>query len=142
MVPKWIKKREYQERCVPLVIALGILLFFPLCTAVIDLFGSVFFRRSPVLSLFGIAVLDGTGNLATRRRLLWRWTISWVPIGSALFAALMVLASEGTVNLLGTLPKASGIASAVFLLGIMIYAILNPYRSLADKIAGTWLAPK
>jgi uncharacterized RDD family membrane protein YckC/tRNA A-37 threonylcarbamoyl transferase component Bud32 len=142
VVPKWIRKKEAQERRIPIGVFLGVLLFGPLWVALMEFIGSGLFRRSPALSLFGIAVVDRTGQLASRGRLLWRWTIAWLPVAAVLFVASYVLVVKGTLALLGAIASVLGVLAIASLAAITVFAILHPSRGLPDRLAGTALVPK
>lgn len=142
VVPKWIKKKEAQERRIPIGVFLGVLLFGPLCAALIEFIGSTLFRRSPTLTLFGIAVVSDKGQVATRGRLLWRWAIAWLPLALLLFVALWILAVKGTFELVVVLGSVAGVLAVASVVAITVHAILHPSRGLADRLTGTALVPK
>lgn len=139
-VPGWMKENDLRERRIPVGIMLGVLLFGLVCLGVAELVSSVLFRRSLLLNLFGIAVVDSEGRLASHVRLLARWAVAWLPGGTLFFAALAVLLGEGTRALLAWHWLAFLPATVLF--AALWHAIAHPTRSLADRAAGTCLVPK
>ena len=116
-----------------------------------DLSAAFFLGFNPLLKLFGMAVVSRQGRRASRWRLVLRSVVAVVPLLIALtiFYRLCELASNESAAGLPTPPHyvwvthwvltASG---AGLLLLILVTAVLTPHRSLADRIAGTWLVPE
>ena len=74
--------------------------------------------------------------------LLWRWSIVWLPMGGLLFAALGLLEKSGTLALLGVMGSVLGVMALALVAGVLAYSILHPSCGVADRLAGTRLAPK
>ncbi|MCG8462587.1 MAG: protein kinase [Holophagales bacterium] len=89
------------------------------------------FRTTAGHALFRLALIDKSGGMASRKRLLARWAIAWLP----LIGALLALAwSAG--SLAGPLPQ---IVTALWL-AAALWTALDPHRGPHDRLAGTWLA--
>ncbi len=100
------------------------------CAAVTQLL-LVPFRTTVGHALFRLAVVDGEGRSASRRRLLARWSVAWVPL--ILAAAIsMELAPSG-------LASPWLLAAFALWLAAALYAALDPHRGLHDRLAGTWI---
>ena len=153
-VPPRIRRHERDERLIMVWIFVGTLLAGAGAVALLEFFGCAIFRQSPILRLFGIAVVDRCGQPATRLRLVWRWAVAWLPLGGLSFFAAGFLVLAAAMNLsmvkldpkmlpgIGVLAVVLTIVSVTLVLGTMIYAALRPERSLADRLAGTALVPK
>lgn len=139
-VPRWMRINDRRERRIPIGITLGMLLSGVGCLVLVELV-AVLFRRSFVLNLFGIAVVDRTGQLARRWRLLKRWAVAWIPSGVFFFVAFAWLVNEGTSALLSG-HNWLALLPALLIAAAVGYAIAHPFRSLADRAGGTSLVPK
>src|ERR1035438_8545096 len=95
---------QVQQWMISGILFAGVLVCGAAAFALVELLGPVAFGQSPILRLFGIAVVNRRGRPATRLRMLWRWALVWM------FSAVLGL-----------------IAATVAMLGIMIYAgMLSP----------------
>jgi eukaryotic-like serine/threonine-protein kinase len=137
--------------------AVGMLLFgFVLCGvaaySLVELLGGIIFGQSPVLRLFGLALLDKRGWPAGRGRAFLRWVVIWMPATVVgLPVASLAIARIGMNQVLivsDAMSKSVSVATvlgilitAVAFLGFVTYAIWRPERSFADWLAGTRLAP-
>jgi hypothetical protein len=142
IVPKWIAKEEQKARRIPIGVFFGTILFGLVCAATVELFAAAIFRRSFVLNLFGIAVVNRTGQLAPRRRLLARWTIASLPVLVLYLIAVVILTDKGTLAFLSSARSVLGIAAGILIMTAIAYAIKHPSRSLADRLTRTHLVPK
>ena len=140
--PRWIAKEDRQARRIPLGIFVGVLLFGLVCIGVIELITSLAFRRSFVLNLFGIAVVDDSGRLANRPRLLGRWAIGTLPALAVFLWGFLMLIDDGTLAFLGVATGIAGISAAAFVVAAIVFALRHPARSPADRLARTHLVPK
>ena len=116
-----------------------------------DLSAAFFLGFNPLLKLFGIAVVNRQGTRASRWRLVLRSVAAVVPLLIALtiFYRLCELAAKGAELNLPTPPHyvwvthwALTASCAGLLLLLLVTAVLTPHRSLADRVAGTWLVPE
>jgi hypothetical protein len=142
VVPGWIQKQERQARRIPIGVFVGVLLFGLVCIGLIEFIAALLFRRSFVLNLFGIAAVDRRGDLATRLRLLGRWAIGSLPALLIFFAGFVILAGDGTLPFLAAARSAFGISVTFLVAAAVAYAIRHPSRSLADRLARTFVVPK
>lgn len=148
-----INLAQRSELCLLFLI---MLIFLAGMFSLLELFGAIFFRQSPVLSLFGIAIVDRQNGPAGRLRLFWRWTIKWISFGAlgvlgvALICNRLMMvggswspAPPASVEQLIPLPSIIVISVvAVAILACFAHTVFHPERSLADRLAGTRLAPK
>ena len=141
VVPRWIAKEDRKARRISIGIVIGVLIFGIVCIGAVELI-AVAFRRSFVLNLFGIAVIDAHGKLATRMRLLGRWAVGALPMLAFAALGMSVLEEDGTLAFLGMASSILGICVSVLVAGVIAYAIRNPSRGVADRIARTYLVPK
>jgi uncharacterized RDD family membrane protein YckC/predicted Ser/Thr protein kinase len=149
-VPRWLAKRERGQRTTMLYIGSGMALMIVALAALVELAGALIFRMSPVLRLFGFAVVTRAGLVASRARLLARWALVWLPAGGALFLCVGLLFYLADVS-----PEAAEHneafvrGSAVAIIGVIIlaadalalYAALRPHASIQDRLARTRLVP-
>jgi hypothetical protein len=125
--------------------------------ALVDLFGCSFTKGTPVLSLFSMMVVGYSGEPASRLRLLGRWSLVWLPSAViavfGLGAVVLALVNYGSLgdsagipnwaaSFLRTSATAVSVSALVIWIVSLIYAVLFPQRSLADRLAGTWLVMK
>jgi len=89
------------------------------------------FRTTVGHSLFRLAVVDREGRLASRRRLLARWSVAWVPL-------ILVIAGSTALIPSGLASPWPRIGFALWL-GAALYAAFDPHRGLHDRLAGTWV---
>ena len=82
-------------------------------------------------SLFRLAVVDGAGRLASRRRLLARWSVAWVPL-------ILVIVGSAALIPSGLASPWPRIGFALWL-GAVLHAAFDPHRGLHDRLAGTWV---
>ena len=148
---------ETQMRAVAVWILLGMLILGVTFLCMVELAGAAIFGQSPLLRLFGIAIVDRDGQPAARWRLLARWAVAWLPGAGLTFLAagtgafLIVLVgwpgefSAVGPEVLARLRWTAAVAIPVLaglLLAAGAYAVLRPERSLPDLIAGTSLVPR
>jgi tRNA A-37 threonylcarbamoyl transferase component Bud32/uncharacterized RDD family membrane protein YckC len=119
-----------------------------------EILGCVFLGFDPLLRLFGIGTVNRLGQRASRLRLSARSALAWGPaiIGSVLFGISMMVVlglpslSDGLEVLSGAAAEAIAwvcLAGLVLAGAIGIYFALRwPARSLADRLAETWLVPE
>ena len=142
VVPRWIARDERQARRMPIGVAAGAVLFGLVLIGVVEFIASAFFRRSFVLNLFGIAVVDSSGQLASRARLLARWAIGTMPAMALFVLGILVLVDDGTLALLHVATGIMGLSAAILVIGAIVFAVKYPSRSLADRAARTHVVPK
>jgi hypothetical protein len=142
VVPGWIQKEDRQARRIPIGFFIGTLLFGLVCIGLVEFIASVFFRRSFVLNLFGIAVVDATAQLATRGRLLVRWAVGSLPALLVLIVGTLILLIDGTLAFLAAVTGALGIMTLILVTAAIVYSVRHPSRSIADRAARTHLVPK
>ncbi|MEM6793028.1 MAG: hypothetical protein AAF725_03550, partial [Acidobacteriota bacterium] len=92
--------------------------------------GALPFATTNGHALFRLAAVDAAGRQASRRRLLARWSASWVPLFGALLAVALW---QG--DLASTLAR---VPVVLWLLGAGL-AALSPHRGWHDRIAGTYV---
>ncbi|MFZ0428558.1 MAG: protein kinase [Acidobacteriota bacterium] len=92
------------------------------------------FRTTVSQNIFRLAVIDRTGHLARRSKLLLRWAFAWLPLVPFLILVTMWIGNE-------TMTPALILSVALVLvwIGGAIYATLRPCRGLPDRFAGTWV---
>ena len=96
------------------------------------------FRGGLSLKVFGLAVRDKRGRMASRMRCVWRTTIAWVPL-----CFLYGLAAAIGINTkMLALPVTIVIATAVVHAAAIAYSLWRPSRGLHDRLARTWLVPR
>jgi hypothetical protein len=142
VVPGWIQKEDRQARRIPIGFFIGTLLFGLVCIRLVEFIASAFFRRSFVLNLFGIAVVDATAQLATRGRLLVRWALGSLPALLVLIVGTLILLIDGTLAFLAAVTGALGIMALILVTAAIVYSVKHPSRSIADRMARTYLVPK
>jgi uncharacterized RDD family membrane protein YckC len=155
IVPDRLGAKKRETRLVPLFMFGGLISLGSIVVGLIELVGCSIFCQSPILRLFGIAVVDREGRQAKRFRLLWRWTVAWVPVtvlsfiaGSAVIMTSLSGALTPTAdfnpaewfNFGVWLLAGAGVIGVVVLVAV-IYAAARPERGLQDRLAGTWLVP-
>ena len=141
-MPRWIANEDRQARRIPIGIFIGMFLFGLVLIGLIELIASLVFRRSFVLNLFGITVIDASGQLATRVRLLARWAIGTLPVLAVFLFAMLVLIDDGTLAFLRIAGGVVGISAGILIIAATAFAVGHPARGLADRLAGTHLVPK
>ncbi|HUF63842.1 MAG TPA: protein kinase [Verrucomicrobiales bacterium] len=154
VLPERIERQERLTRLVPIWILLGSGIVLGLIFAFVELIGVFVFRQSPLLRLFGLALMDRSGQPATRLRLLWRWLLTWGVLGAAGFfaaggvalaMAVGVFPVEGMGDVAArasSLAWILGLAVAGLALAAAISTLMHPSRGLQDRLAGTWVVPR
>jgi hypothetical protein len=147
--------RSYQEikRLLPLSLSFVYILGGIPIMALIELFGILFSRSSPVLRLFGITLVDSRGAKPTRLRLGLRWLIGW----GCLIAVLLELSVRLTIlinerfHLVSKSSPLSAIESwssqvsqpTLFLVALVFIALASSLQNTAcglfDRVFGTRL---
>lgn len=92
------------------------------------------FRTTVSQNIFRLAVIDRTGHLAQRSKLLLRWAFAWFPLVPFLILVTMWIGNETM-----TAALILSVALVLVWIGGAIYAALNPCRGLPDRFAGTWV---
>ena len=87
---------------------------------------------APTRGATGDSARDGAK--ASRIRLLWRALVCWVPISALAVFAIAVAEKR--------IAPGWPIAGAVVLVGLAVWSLLLPVRSLPDRLAGTWPVPR
>jgi eukaryotic-like serine/threonine-protein kinase len=141
-VPPWIQKQEAKARRIAIGVLAGVMLFGLVMIGLVELLAAVLFRRSFALNLFGIAVVDASGQLATRMRLLARWAVGSLLSLTLFILGLIILIDDGTLPFLAAARSVLGITAGILVIAAMAYAIRHPSRSLADRLVRTHLVPK
>jgi serine/threonine protein kinase len=100
-----------------------------LALPVFGLLSALTFRRGIVLRAARVEIVTREGAPARRWRIMVRAVLTWAPLLLA-----------GGVALSGDTGLTCWIFGLIFAAGL-IGAIVTPERSVADRIAGTWLAP-
>ena len=88
------------------------------------------FQCTPGHAVFRLAVVDAIGEGASKRLLLYRWAVVWVPLVIPVTLALLVDRQAGLWF------------SAVWLLLWIVaatYAVVHPHRGWHDRAVGTWV---
>jgi eukaryotic-like serine/threonine-protein kinase len=154
VLPERIAEQEWRTRVDPMWAGLLTGIALGLAFAIVELAGAAVFSQSPLLRLFGLAVVDRTGLPARRLRLLARWLLTWGFVPAAgLIAGIMfflaVAAREVSAAKLGNInPHASsllwtlGFVVTGLVLAATIYTVKHPSRGLQDRLAGTRIVPR
>jgi hypothetical protein len=90
------------------------------------------FRTMAGHLIFRLAVLDANGEPASRRSLLFRWVVAWLPL-------ILAVAILGAIR---QPPGVTGLGVAVVLvlrMGAAANAVAYPHCGLHDRLAGTWV---
>jgi hypothetical protein len=103
---------------------------FAFLVAVPSLIAALVCRGGLLVRALGIAFVARDGALASRWRLLARILLTWSPL-------LVDLALTPVLGLF----KAEAAMLALFALGVT-WSLLDPQRSLPDRLAGTWPVPR
>ena len=102
--------------------------------AIPSLLAAVIARRGLIFLMFGAVVVDSAGRQASRGRALWRSMIAWSPLVIAIVVAIVL---EGVAD------QMTSLIGGMAILAVAVVATHLPrYRSLHDRLAGTWLVPK
>ena len=104
--------------------------WFACLVAVPSVIAALVFRGGLLVRALGIAFVARDGAPASRWRLLTRILVTWSPL----------LVDVALTPVLGPI-KAESIMCALFALGIA-WSLLDPQRSLPDRVAGTWPVPR
>src|SRR5208282_3232478 len=154
VLPERIEQQERETRLEPIAGGLFIPIALGLAFGIFELAGIVVFSQSLLLRLFGLAVVDRTGQPARRLRLLGRWLLTWgfvpaVEIIAVVIFSLAVAARVVPAEKMGNLgPYACSLAWTLGLgvtslvLAATIYTVRRPSRSLQDRLAGTRVVPR
>jgi hypothetical protein len=92
------------------------------------------FRTTVSQNIFRLAVIDKTGHLARRPKVLLRWAFTWLPLIPFLILVMMWIESEKITPAL-----ILSVALILVWIGGAVYAALHPCRGLPDRFAGTWV---
>jgi hypothetical protein len=88
-------------------------------------------RTTASHAVFRLAVVDARGQPATRLRLLLRWAVIWLPLFVPLGVVALLLAPGDEAALIS-----AAILIALWLVAAA-WALVEPSRGLADRLAGT-----
>ena len=142
-VPRRIAEHDREQRVLGFQIAVGMAVFIPAIAGLIELIGAAAFGVSPLLRLFGIAVVDRPGRAASRPRLAVRSIVAWAPVvaGALLVIGLAEYISESS----GPWARGSALiviaGSVLGLASAMVYAIARPNAGVPELLTRTRLVP-
>jgi eukaryotic-like serine/threonine-protein kinase len=154
VLPGRIAEQEWRTRVDPMWAGLLTGMTLGLFFAIIELAGAAVFSQSPLLRLFGLAVVDRSGLPARRLRLLARWLLTWglVPAAGLIAVISFFLAAAArevsAAKLVNVDPHASsllwtlGFVVSCLVLAAIIYTVKHPSRGLHDRLAGTRIVPR
>jgi hypothetical protein len=129
IVSRRLAKYEREQRFLGFRIAMGMAVFIPALIALIDLIGAAAFGVSPILRLFGMAVVRRDGRPASRWTLILRSLVAWMPfIGGPFLVA--GLGSTGLAAIVGTM---------FVLAGVAVYSVVRPSAGIQDRLLRTRL---
>ena len=111
-------------------------LVFITLVAVVELFSVVAFATTASLRLFGLAVVNGAGDPASRLRMVWRTTLVWAPALCAAAVGLKLSAERSSGPVLQVL-VALMVMSGVIFVGGLIWTVMRPQRGPHDLLSGT-----
>ncbi|HWN96180.1 MAG TPA: protein kinase [Methylomirabilota bacterium] len=142
-IPKRLARHDRDRRFLGFKIAAGMALFIPAVVALVELLGALAFGVSPVLRLFGIAVVTRNGSEASRWHLVLRVLVLWAPVvgGAVLVLGLGAYLMEADAGWVRHFWVAVLMTSTVVLLGVMAFAGIRPAAGLQDLVARTRLVP-
>lgn len=118
---------------------------------------ALLFRGGCVVHGSRVAFVRADGSPASRLRIFWRMLLTWLPAVLTLLSLDLLHGLAKTIVGLGTnIFRSSQFTSllhgpgaaivAIVLSAVCVYAvircILSPERSLADRLAGTWMVPR
>jgi eukaryotic-like serine/threonine-protein kinase len=111
-----------------------------LATTLAAILSAWLFRGGLLLRLFDLVVVTPDGVPVSRLRAVGRAFAAWGPVIVIFWCTPMV---ASMVGLLGSGPAAGvAISAALLFVGGAIFAVVDPPRSLQDRIAGTYLIPR
>jgi hypothetical protein len=132
----------------------GMLICGSAAFALFELLGAVVFGKSPILRLFGMAVVNREGRPVTRWRMLGRWASVWMPsavlgmivagvamLGIMLYTSTISPVTPADLRLFSRLNEIMLPGAVAIFVAAFSYAALRPERSLADRVSGTRLVP-
>lgn len=93
-----------------------------------------------LMALTGIAAVSARHRPATRLRMIWRWTIGWLPLWAPAVGLVMSHFATGH-DPIRKLPETCMVWVPVVLV-LMLFGLMIPRRSLVDRLAGTWLVAR
>jgi hypothetical protein len=130
-LPKQPRLNPLRLAWLPLMAGGMSLIFYVALPALV---AALLFRGGLLLRVFGIAVVRRDGSRASRLRVLWRGLIAWSP----------VLLAPGLMGLFSLVVGESWGAAlwTLVALGLTVWSITMPGRSLQDRLAGTCLVPR
>ena len=103
-----------------------------------SLLGAAIFGRAPMLHVFGLAVVDRTGQPASRWRLLARSALVWGPLVAAFSLHPVKFVMPHAFGFINALLAISALG---FLIGVP-WTLLRPTAGPHDRLAGTRLVPR
>ncbi|WP_449067697.1 protein kinase domain-containing protein [Prosthecobacter sp.] len=122
------------EKAVP-----AIVLILLIAAALVQLLQVAVFGAPPLMRLTGVAAVTEHQRPAGRLRMLWRWCVGWAPLW--LVGAVLGICAAAGMRIMPVLPEICQVWMPALLL-LIIFALLVPRRSLADRLAGTWLVAR
>lgn len=148
------RRVRVQQWNITIILFVGMFICGPAAFAFVELLGVVVFGKSPILRLFGMAVVNRQGRPATRWRMLGRWTLVWMPggmlaiivagvamLGMMMYAGMLSPVTPSDSRLFLRMNEIILPAAAVIFAAALCYAALRPEKTLADRLAGTRLVP-
>jgi len=100
-----------------------------------SLLATLLFRGGALLRGFGLDVVTGSGERASRARMFWRNTLAYLPF--------LVLPGIATARMS---PTADGLSGPAWLIAVPFFltalSLMLPNRGLQDRLAGTFIVPK
>ncbi|MBN1674599.1 MAG: protein kinase [Kiritimatiellae bacterium] len=136
--PDWSIGLSYlNSRWIPVMCATAIPHLMLAASAWLNVGAALFFGQNLGLFLLGIAIVNRAGAPASRPRACCRALLVWLPLWIGWFCSMAAWLS----------PRESGVGACIQLvwpvaiLAVLGWAVWRPERSLADRLAGTWLVP-
>jgi hypothetical protein len=120
-----------RQRWVPL---LAVSAAWILYVGIPALIAALAFKGGLVLRALRLAVVRADGQPASRLRVFWRSVVAWAPLllAPVLYAMLVPLSG----------PSWAAVPVVLLLVGLALWSLLLPERSLQDRIARTCLVPR
>jgi hypothetical protein len=140
-VSRRLAEFEREQRFLGFQIAMGMAIFIPALIALIDLIGAAAFGVSPILRLFGMALVKRDGRPASRGILILRSLAAWIPVigGAFLIVGLGSYINQATDDWSRITALAVMAGTFFALVGIAVYAVLRPSASIQDLLLRTRL---
>ena len=91
------------------------------------------FRTTASHATFRLAVVDASGEVAGRSRLLLRWAVVWLPLLVSMALVVQPWRGGGAGALI------AGVVVLVLWIGAAVCAVVHPNRGWQDRLGGTWV---